>query len=286
MTASSLARTNVAFVGLGVQGAPLARNLLDAGAKLTVVDALPERATQLAAAGAAVETTPLECAADADFVFLCVANDEQLLDAVMGDEGVLRSMRPGTVMVINSTVHPKNVIQIGERAAELDVEVIDAPLTGGAAGAKARTVLYFVGGSDRAVSACEELLQISASKIIRCGELGSGTQAKLVHQFLLCGNLAVAHHAWVFARSAGLHSDLVAQIIRDGAGQSRMAERYPDLSPDSHSISLWLKDVRLFEDLGGDFGISLHKYQWIADAISTIHPDLSLANGQENDHKI
>jgi 3-hydroxyisobutyrate dehydrogenase-like beta-hydroxyacid dehydrogenase len=247
----------VGFVGLGEQGEPLARNLLYAGFDTVAFDRRPEACAAFAGAGGRAAGSPAEVAAEAAVVLVCVLEDAQLLDVIEGERGLLAEMRPGGVIVVNSTVSPEAIRRIGVAAGEKGVEVVDAPLTGGPSGAVNRTVVYFVGGRDGAVAKCRHLLEVSAARVIRAGGPGAGARAKLVHQLILCGNLLAAREGWVLGLRAGLDEQVILDVICSGAAQSRIAERLPGLTWAPHVTHLFRKDLGLCLELGAQLGVAL-----------------------------
>jgi 2-hydroxy-3-oxopropionate reductase len=261
----------VGFVGLGEQGEPLARNLLSEGFETLAYDRRPEARAAFADAGGRAAASPAEVAAEAHVVLVCVVDDEQVLDVVGGERGLLAAMRPGGVIVINSTISPDAIGRIGEAASAAGVEVVDAPLTGGPGAAVNRSVVYFVGGNDAAVARCGRLLEVSG-RIIRAGGPGAGARAKLVHQLILCGNLLAAREGWALGRQAGLDERVILDVIRSGAAQSRIAERLPELSWPPHVTRLFRKDLGLCLDLGGRLGVALPSTEFSEQMIEAIGP--------------
>jgi 2-hydroxy-3-oxopropionate reductase len=263
----------VGFIGLGEQGEPLARNLLSAGFDTLAFDRRPQAGAAFADAGGRTADSPAEVAAEAGVVLVCVVNDEQVLDVVEGGRGLLAAMRPGAVMVINSTISPEAISRITETARPAGVEVVDAPLTGGPRAAVNRTVVYFVGGNEAAIARCRHLLEVSG-RIFRAGGPGAGARAKLVHQLILCGNLLAAQEGWALGLKAGLDEQVILEVIRSGAAQSRIAERLPELSWAPHVTRLFRKDLGLCLELGGQLSVALPSTRFSEQMIESIgEPD-------------
>jgi 3-hydroxyisobutyrate dehydrogenase-like beta-hydroxyacid dehydrogenase len=129
---------------------------------------------------------------------------------------VLAAATPDTVVVIHSTVEPSSIAKIARAAAPLKVEVVDAPVSGGELGAKGKTMSYMVGGSDRAVERCLPLFRTSGPSITRTGPSGTGIQAKLAHQLIICLNMLAASEGMRLGRAAGLSSTILEQVVDEG----------------------------------------------------------------------
>lgn len=263
----------VGFVGLGEQGAPLARNLRAVGYRLQLFDVRQETVSGLVADGGVAARSPAAAAAGAAAVLVCVGNDEQLAAAILGPDGVLAGMASGGLLIINSTVSPTIIADLGRRCAAAGIDLVDAPLTGGPAGAHERSLVYFVGGEAAAVERARPFLEVSARKLILAGGPGDGIRAKLVHQLILCGNLLAARDGWRLGEASGLSRDIIGAVIRDGAAQSRVAERYPSLSWGGHVAGLFAKDLGLCLDAGAALGLDLKAAGFAHDNIGSIAED-------------
>lgn len=257
----------VGFIGLGEQGAPLALNLQVAGYAPIVFDARPEALLPFADAGARIAGSVDEVGQSAKVVLVCVNNGAQAADILSeSNGGLFRSMPAGGLIVIHSTVSAALVRQKAGFAAREGIALVDAPLTGGAEGARNRSVVYFVGGDADAVERCRPILEVSARKIIRAGPVGAGLSAKLVHQLVLCGNLMAARDGWLLGRSAGLDDAIIMDVLQSGAAQSRVAERPPRTWSD-HVLELFQKDVSLCLDFGNEHSLELQTARFIAEEL-------------------
>ncbi len=153
------------FIGLGQQGKYLAINLAEAGHDLMVYDVRREPLEELARAGATIANSPRAVGHHAEITAICVLDDAQLKAAMFGPEGLLAGAAPRSIVVIHSTVEPSSIVKIAAAAAALKVEVVDAPVSGGEPGAKAKTMSYMAGGSDEAVERCLPLFRTSGRSI-------------------------------------------------------------------------------------------------------------------------
>jgi 3-hydroxyisobutyrate dehydrogenase-like beta-hydroxyacid dehydrogenase len=244
------------FIGLGQQGKYLAINLVKAGHDLMVYDVRREPLEELAGAGATIADSPGAVGHHAEIVAICVLDDAQLEAVVLGPEGVLASAAPGTVVVIHSTVEPSSIAKIAEVAASLKIEVVDAPVSGGEAGAKSKTMSYMVGGSDEAVERCLPLFRTSGRSITRTGPSGSGIRAKLAHQLIVCINMLAASEGMRLGREAGLPSAILEKVVHEGAAQSRLADHWSQLSLRS-ATPVFFKDLQICLKFAHELGLSV-----------------------------
>ncbi len=218
----------IGFIGLGRMGGPIARNILSAGFKLTVYDLLPENAVELIARGAAFAPSPRAVAAQSAIVALAVVDDAQVDDVLTGAEGVFAGADPGTIVVVHSTVLPASIKRLAEIAKAKDVHVIDAPVSGGEAGARQKSLCYMVGGDIALLERCRELFATSAQEIIHMGELGSGAAAKLIVQVATCLNMLAASEAELMAAHCGLDFGAMQRVLKNSSGQSFVVDNWLD----------------------------------------------------------
>jgi 3-hydroxyisobutyrate dehydrogenase len=216
----------IAFLGLGVMGAPMAGHLARAGYRVTVYNRTPARAkewvAQHAAEGLEVASapTPFEAAEGQDAVLTCVGNDEDLAEVALGSRGALGAMAPDALFVDHTTVSPAIARRIAEEAGRRRVLALDAPVSGGQAGAENGRLSIMCGGSVRAMDAARPVLEAYAARIVHIGEPGSGQAAKSVNQICIAGALAGLSEGIRFAQAAGLDLDRVFEAISGGAAQS------------------------------------------------------------------
>jgi len=216
----------IAFLGLGVMGAPMAGHLARAGHRVTVynrtaakADAWVERhaAEGLEVASAA---TPFEAAEGQDVVLTCVGNDKDIAEVVLGDRGALAAMAPGALFVDHTTVSPGSARTIAEAAAPRGVLALDAPVSGGQAGAENGRLSIMCGGAAEAMDAARPVLEAYASRIVHIGDAGAGQAAKSVNQICIAGTLAGLSEGIRFAQVSGLDLAKVYEAISGGAAQS------------------------------------------------------------------
>jgi 2-hydroxy-3-oxopropionate reductase len=214
----------VGFVGLGVMGRPMARNLLRAGHRVVVWNRSPEPAAALAAAGATVARTPAELAAAAPVVLTMLPDLPQVEEVLHGDGGLLAGMGRGSVLVVMGTVSPVGVRELGARLEPVGVSVADAPVSGGDVGAEQATLSIMVGGRPEDVARVRPLLEAMGSTVDHLGPLGAGQLAKACNQIVVAATLTALSEALVLARKGGLDAGRVFAVLGGGLAGSRVLE--------------------------------------------------------------
>jgi 3-hydroxyisobutyrate dehydrogenase-like beta-hydroxyacid dehydrogenase len=259
------------FIGLGQQGKYLAINLVAAGHDLMVYDVRREPLEELVRAGATVADSPRAIGHHAEVTAICVLDDAQLEAVVLGPNGVLTAAAPDSVVVIHSTVEPSSIAKIAAAAAPLNIEVVDAPVSGGETGAKGKTMSYMVGGSDAAVERCLPLFETSGRAITRTGPSGSGIRAKLAHQLIVCINMLAAYEGMRLGRAAGLPSAIIEQVVHEGGAQSRIADRWSRLSLKS-ATPVFFKDLQICLKFAHELGLSVPGAALVQQLLEQIVP--------------
>jgi 3-hydroxyisobutyrate dehydrogenase len=197
----------------GQIGAPMARHLIGWEGGLTVFDVRAEACEPFAGA-AIVATTPAEVAARSDVISLMVLDDAQVSDVLAGDDGLLDAARPGTVVAVHSTIAADTAIALAATAADVDVEIIDAPVSGGAMGAHAGTLAVMAGGTAAAVERSRPVFERWAGLVAHLGPVGSGTRAKLARNLLQFTALAAVGEAQRLAEAAGIDPAALGEVVR------------------------------------------------------------------------
>ena len=218
----------VAFIGLGVMGYPMAGHLATAGHQVTVYNRTTAKAQQWAEKYAGqVALTPAKAAEHADIVFMCVGNDDDLRSVVYGADGVIKGMQAGTILVDHTTTSAEVAREVSANAALKDIAFIDAPVSGGQAGAE-NGVLTVMAGGDAAVFAKVQPVMAAFSRFSQLlGEVGSGQLCKMVNQICIAGVVQGLAEGLHFAKQAGLDGEKVIETIAKGAaGSWQMENRY------------------------------------------------------------
>lgn len=217
----------VSFIGLGVMGYPMAGHLVKAGHQVTVYN----RTTTKAQAwvddfGGEMGVTPFEAAQNSEIVFICVGNDDDLRSVVYGEQGVLAAMQPGTLIVDHTTTSAEVAREISAQCEEQKVAFIDAPVSGGQAGAENGVLTIMVGGSEKDYERAEPVMDAFARFSKRLGEVGAGQLTKMVNQICIAGVVQGVAEGLHFARNAGLNGpDVVEAISKGAAGSWQMDNR-------------------------------------------------------------
>jgi len=249
--------TKVGFIGLGVQGKYLAINLANAGYDLMVYDLRRDLLDELATHKAKVAQANSELGSHAEIVCVCVLDDRQVRDVVMGPNGLLRTARRGTLVAIHSTVDPETIAEVATAAQAHGVEIVDAPVSGSEPGARAKAMLYMVGGTKEAFERGRPIFETSAKNIIHTGPLGTGIRAKLAHQLVTCVNMLSAYEGFQMGAAAGLPAEILTEVLRTGAGQSRLTDRWATLKLGPHAQEVFFKDLKLCLKFAHDLKISV-----------------------------
>ena len=218
---SDTEQLNVAFIGLGVMGYPMAGYLAKAGHQVTVYNRTSEKAGQWQAEyGGTIAATPAAAAQAADFVFCCVGNDDDLRSVTTGENGAFEAMNPGSIFIDHTTTSAEVARELYGKATGLSFAFIDAPVSGGQAGAENGQLTVMIGGDEKAVARAAPLIDCYAKMQARLGASGSGQLAKMVNQICIAGLVQGLAEALHFADHAGLDAKAVVDVISKGAAQS------------------------------------------------------------------
>lgn len=212
----------VAFCGLGVMGAPMARHLVEAGHEVTVYNRTPARSESwVAAHGGRSASTPSAAANGKRYVFMCVGNDDDVRSVALGSDGVLAGLSAGAVLVDHTTASADVAREVGAACAEQGVGFVDAPVSGGQAGAENGALTVMCGCDDQSVfDGAATVIDAYARKCALLGRVGSGQLTKMVNQLCIAGIAQGLSEAINFAQHAGLDPEAVVDVIGQGAAQS------------------------------------------------------------------
>ena len=211
----------VAFLGLGVMGFPMAGHLAKAGHALTVYNRTASKAEAwVKSHGGRRAATPAEAAQGAEVVLACVGNDQDISEISLGKDGAFAAMAPGSLFVDHSTVSARIARELHGAAKALGFDFVDAPVSGGQAGAENGQLTIMAGGNSMAVARAEQVMGAYAKRIGHMGEVGAGQLTKMANQMCIAGVLQGLSEAVVFTQAAGLDPVLVFDVIGKGAAQS------------------------------------------------------------------
>jgi 3-hydroxyisobutyrate dehydrogenase-like beta-hydroxyacid dehydrogenase len=215
--------SRVGFIGLGSQGGPMARRIVEGGYPLTLWARRPESVEPFGDTAATVVGTPAEVGAASDVVGICVVADADVGDVVLRPDGVLAGMAPGGVVAVHSTIHPDTCRRLAELAAGRGVAVVDAPVSGGGPAASQGKLLVMAGGDSEDVDRCRPVFATFGDPVVHLGPLGSGQMAKLMNNLVFTAQITVALDTFSFADRLGVDGAALAQVLAHGSGGSRVA---------------------------------------------------------------
>ena len=211
----------VVFLGLGVMGYPMAGHIATAGHDVTVYNRTTTKAEKwVAEHGGSYAVTPADAVADADFVFSCVGDDPDVLAVALGDNGAIATMKPGAIYVDNSTVSANVASKLYAAGKACSIGVLDAPVSGGQAGAENGALTVMVGGEQPVFDAALPVMECYGARVVRMGDAGKGQQAKMCNQICIAGLVQGLSEALNFAIAADLDTDALLEAISGGAAQS------------------------------------------------------------------
>lgn len=211
----------VAFIGLGVMGGPMAAHLAAAGHRVSVYNRTAEKARKwVARHGGRAAATPGEAAQDAELVFACVGNDEDVRAIALGERGALAAMPPGAIFVDHTTASARLARELDESARARGLEFIDAPVSGGQSGAESGTLTVMCGGDPEPFERMRPVAMAYARAVTRLGPAGAGQLTKMVNQTCIAGLVQGLAEGLAFGAKAGLDLRLVLEVIGKGAAQS------------------------------------------------------------------
>jgi 3-hydroxyisobutyrate dehydrogenase-like beta-hydroxyacid dehydrogenase len=260
-----MAGAKIGFIGLGSMGEPMALNLINAGFELTVFDVRSDAANELQKLGAVVVGSPAEVASSCDIIELVVVNDAQIEEVVLAENGILASAKPGSIIVVHATVHPKTCQKIAVEAQLRNVKVLDAAISGGEEGAKAGSLTVMVGGNVEDVERCRPIFEVVGDNIFHLGDVGMGEAGKLVNNLMCMNHLHSAYEGLRLGVAAGIDKDILIDMIKVSTGNSWALEQWTWFVQMSDSYTaglsglaeLMYKDLSLALAVGHDLKIPL-----------------------------
>lgn len=242
---------SLGFIGLGSQGAPMARRQLEAGYPLVLWARRPETLAPFADTPARSVDSIAELGAQVEHVGICVVDDDGVAQVC---RELIPAMRPGGRIAIHSTVHPDLCRTLAQEASARGIALIDAPVSGGGGGAAAGTLTVMVGGEESAVNAARPVFETFAGLIVHLGDVGAGQMAKLVNNALMAVHVAIAQQGLDAAAALGLDRDALIELVKVSSGRSfgfEVCSRMPTPKAFRHGAGLLAKDVRLLGEALG-----------------------------------
>jgi 2-hydroxy-3-oxopropionate reductase len=254
---------SIGFIGLGVMGEPMARNLLDAGHPLVVHSRSPEPVEALADAGAERAETPREVAERADVVITMLPDSPAVETVVLReDDGVLAGASEGNLLIDMSTIHPTVSVAVAEAAADRGVAALDAPVSGGDVGAQKGELSIMVGGDEAAFERARPIFDVLGKTIVRVGDAGAGQVVKACNQVVVGITIAAVSEALVLGEKAGVDPELILDVLGGGLAQNKVMEMRRsnflehDFTP-GFRIDLHHKDLNIALESGDAYGVPL-----------------------------
>jgi 2-hydroxy-3-oxopropionate reductase len=271
------------FIGLGIMGKPMSRNLLKAGYQLVVYDINAEAVRELAAAGAETASSPGEVARQCDVIVTMLPNSPHVKAVALGPNGIIEGVRAGMILVDMSSIAPLAAQEVAKSLAEKGVEMLDAPVSGGEPKAVEGTLSIMVGGKKEIFERCREMLGKMGTSVVLCGSIGAGNTTKLANQIIVALNIAAMSEALVLGAKAGVNPETIYQAIRGGlAGSTVLDAKAPmvlngNFKP-GFRIELHIKDLANALETGHEVGVPLPLTSQVMEIMQALKVDGKAGN--------
>lgn len=268
----------IGFIGLGIMGRPMSKNLIKAGYKLVVYDINKEPVRELVSLGAEEGFSPKDVAERTDIIITMLPDSPQVKEVILGKDGVLEGAKKGSIIIDMSSIAPAVSKEIAVKAEERGVEFLDAPVSGGEPKAIDGTLAIMVGGKKEVLDKCYDILSKMGSSIVHCGEVGAGNITKLANQIIVALNIAAMSEALVLGTKAGVDPETIYKAIRGGlAGSTVLDAKAPkviarDFSP-GFKIDLHIKDLRNALSTAHEIGVPLPLTSQIMEILQALKVD-------------
>ena len=268
----------IGFIGLGIMGKPMAKNLLGAGHEVLAYDIVAANVENVVAAGAKAASSAKEVAEQTGSVITMLPNSPHVKTVVCGENGVLEGAKPGTILIDMSSIAPLASQEIAKKCAEKGVKMIDAPVSGGEPKAIDGTLSIMVGGDKEVFESVRELLLTMGASAVYCGAIGAGNTTKLANQVIVALNIAAVAEAFTLAKKAGVDPQLVFDAIKGGlAGSTVMNAKAPMMLEGNFKpgfkIDLHIKDLNNALETGHGVGSPLPLTASVMEMLQTLRAD-------------
>lgn len=268
----------IGFIGLGIMGKPMSKNLIKAGHQLVVLDRNNAAEAELVELGATKVATPAEVAAQVELIITMLPNSPQVREVVLGANGVIEGAKPGLIVADMSSIAPLVSREVAAELEKSGVEMLDAPVSGGEPKAIDGTLSVMVGGKQEVFDKVAPVLQAMAASVVRVGEIGAGNIAKLCNQTIVAINIAAMSEALVLAAKAGCEPDLVYKAIRGGLAGSTVLDAKAPLVMDrkfnpGFRINLHIKDLQNVLDTSHEVGAPLPLIAQVMEMMQSLRND-------------
>ena len=253
---------NIGFIGLGIMGRPMALNLINAGHSVSVHARRPAMMTSLTDAGATACNTSADVASNADIIFICVSDTQDVEQVILGDEGILKTIKKDSVVVDMSTISPSATRKLATQLTEHNVHMLDAPVSGGEQGAIDGALSIMVGGDKEIFNRVLPLFEVMGKNIVHIGDNGAGQVTKACNQVLIGQTIAAIGEAYILASASGVDPAKVRQALLGGFAGSRALESHGQRMLDRNfkpgfKARLHQKDMRIAMEAAHELGIAL-----------------------------
>ncbi|MFP3089000.1 2-hydroxy-3-oxopropionate reductase [Treponema sp. TIM-1] len=268
----------IGFIGLGIMGKPMAKNLIKAGHELVVFDHHQENLDNVTTAGAKAAVSAAEAAAQVPLVITMLPNSPHVKTAVLGEKGILEGAKPGTILIDMSSIAPLASQELEKACAAKGVKMIDAPVSGGEPKAIDGTLAIMAGGDLKVFEEVKPVLLAMGSTAVYCGAIGAGNTTKLANQIVVGLNIAAVAEAFTLVKKAGVDPQLVFEAIRGGlAGSTVLNAKAPMMIESNFKpgfrIDLHIKDLANALDTAHGVGSPLPLTALIREMMETLHAD-------------
>lgn len=268
----------IGFIGLGIMGKPMVRNLLKAGYEVTVYDIIKENVDLMVKAGAEAAGSAKEVAKACRIIITMLPNSPHVKAVVMGENGVLEGAQEGTILIDMSSIAPLASQEISEACAKKGVRMIDAPVSGGEPKAIDGTMSIMVGGPEEVFREVYDILMVMGGSAVHCGAIGAGNTTKLANQVIVALNIAAVSEAFMLSTKAGVDPEKVFQAIKGGlAGSTVMNAKVPMITAGNFKpgfkIDLHIKDLNNALETGHGVGAPLPLTASVMEILQNLHMD-------------
>ena len=276
---------NIGFIGLGIMGKPMAKNLLKAGHKLVVYDIVDASVRELVKAGAKAGSSPMDVASQNALIITMLPNSPHVKTAVLGKNGVIEGAKPGSVLVDMSSIAPLASREVAAELASKGVEMLDAPVSGGEPKAIDGTLAIMVGGKEAVFDKVKDVLLKMGASAVLCGEIGAGNVTKLANQVIVALNIAAMSEAFVLATKSGVDPERVFNAVKGGlAGSTVLNAKAPMVLEGNYKpgfrIELHIKDLQNALDTAHEIGVPIP----LTSQVMEIMQALKVDGKQAEDH--
>lgn len=266
------------FIGLGIMGKPMVKNLLKAGHEVIVYDVIQSNVDYVVAEGAAPANSSKEVAEQCKLVITMLPNSPHVKSVVMGENGVLDGAQPGTILVDMSSIAPQASQEICKACGKKGVKMIDAPVSGGEPKAVDGTLSIMVGGDEEIFREVYDILMVMGGSVVHCGDIGAGNTTKLANQIIVALNIAAVSEAFMLSTKAGVNPIKVFDAIKGGlAGSTVMNAKVPMITEGNFEpgfkINLHIKDLNNALETGHNVGAPLPLASQVMEMLQTLKAD-------------